>query len=253
VAARKAAGAPAFGAALCSALLSALLIAACDASVTSVGEWAPIVEQPSTGQYLEAESGELSGGFSTSADATASNGQYLESSLDMSPDGAPGPSRALYHFTVSRDDDYVIWGRIRSPDVATNRFWFQVDGGEWFLWRISTGIIWFWDDLHDDTNYYRPLVFPLTAGPHQLQLANAVDGVRLDRLYVTADGDEPPGNATPCFPPHSIDLGGGNCMKSCGSYARGDMMTTCLSSVCQDHPIVTSYDCAVCCLVPTMP
>lgn len=235
-------------AALC--LASAL---GCDASVTSVGAWEPIVEQPapSLSLYLEAESGELSGGFSVVSDSTASNGQHLEPPPDMASDSAAGPARSLYHFTAPADGDYVIWGRIWSPGVSSNRFWFQVDGGEWFLWRISTGTIWFWDDLHDDANYYRPLVFPLTAGPHQLQLANAVTGVRLDRLYITANGDEPPGNSTLCFPPHSIELEG-ECHPSCGSHARGDMATTCLSSVCQDRETVDAYDCGVCCLVPVM-
>ena len=217
----------------------------CDASVTSVGAWEP----SGRSLYLEAESGDLSGGFSVLGDATASNGQYLEPPAGVTSADTPGVARSRYEFTAPADGDYVIWGRIWSPGVSSNRIWFQVDGGPWLLWRISTGTIWFWDDLHEDADYYRPLVFPFTAGPHQLQLANAVSGVRLDRLYLSAEGDEPPGNSTSCFPPHSIDLDG-ECHPSCGSHARGDLDTTCLRSVCEGLETVEAYDCDVCCLVP---
>ena len=252
MAARQAAGATAIGA----ALGCALTLGGCDASVTSVGAWAPIIEQPeppSSSLYLEAESGELSGGFATFSDATASNGQYLEASLGTPPstDEEAGPARSLYHFTAPADGDYIIWGRIWSPSVQSNRFWFQVDAGEWHLWRISVGTIWFWDDFHQDTNYYRPLIFPLTAGAHQLVIANAVLGAKLDRLYITADSDDkPPGNDTPCYPPHSIDIGG-VCQPSCGSHANANTMTSCVAMICQGRQVVEAYDCGICCLVPS--
>jgi hypothetical protein len=236
-------------------LASAVLLPlGCDASVTSVGAWQPIVEQPTPNLslYLEAESGQLSGGFSAVSDASASNGQYLQPPIGMASDMAAGPARAVYSFTAPADAEYIIWGRIWSPSVSSNRFWFQVDDGEWHLWRISVGEIWYWDDLHEDTDYYRPFVVSLVAGPHTLRLANAVAGAKLDRLYITADGDEPPGNATPCFPPHSIEIGG-ECQPSCGSHATGDMTTTCLADVCMTHTIVEAYDCNICCLVPMMP
>lgn len=234
----------------------ALSALGCDASVTSVGAWAPIVEQPeppSKSLYLEAESGELSAGFAISSDASASNGQYLEAALGTPlamDDKTPGPARSLYRFNAPEDGDYVIWGRIWSPSAATNRFFFQVDGGGWHQWRISTGTIWFWDDLHEGTNYYRPLIFPLTAGPHELLLGNAVTGVKLDRLYITADGDKPPGNDTPCYPPHSIDINR-DCQPSCGSHANANNMTSCVASICQGREIVEAYDCGICCLVPS--
>ncbi len=238
-----------------AALGLAFTLLGCDASVTSVGAWAPIVEQPeppSKSLYLEAESGELEGGFATSSDAMASNGQYLEASLGTPPadDKTPGPARALFRFSAPEDGDYIIWGRIWSPSSAANRFFFQVDGGGWHLWRISTGTIWFWDDLHEDTNYHRPLIFPLAAGPHELMIGSAVTGAKLDRLYLTADGDKPPGNDTRCYPPHSIDIDG-DCQPSCGSHGNATTMTSCVASICQGREIVEAYDCGICCLVPS--
>jgi hypothetical protein len=250
VAARQVAGAKATHA----VLGLALSVLGCDASVTSVGAWAPIQEQPeppSRSLYLEAESGELSGGFATFSAAAASNGQYLEASAGTPPsDDDAGPARSLYHFNVPAAGDYIIWGRIWSPGIASNRFWFQVDDTGWHLWRISVGTIWFWDDLHEQTDYHRPLIFPLAPGAHRLVIASAVTGAKLDRLYITAEGDEPPGNDTLCYPPHSIDLDG-ECHDSCGSHANVNNMSSCLASICQGREVVEAYDCDTCCLVPS--
>jgi hypothetical protein len=246
----------------------AVSLAGCDSTVTSVGAWAPIVAEPepepdpdppepSNTIYLEAESGELSvvsdatqptpSGFAIVPDVSASGGQYLEPPLGNS-DSMPGPARALYRFNVASDGDFVIWGRIYSPNASQNRFWFQVDGGEWYRWRISTGQIWYWDDFHDNINYFNELLFPLGAGPHELQIASCTSGAKLDRLYITSQGDEPPGNDTPCDPPHSIEVGG-ECLPSCGSLAPPGMNTTCQG--CEGQPeLVGAYDCPICCVAP---
>ena len=45
----------------------------------------------------------------------------------------------MSRFEAPSAADYVIWGRIYAPNAIDNRFWFQVDGGAWTLWRISVG------------------------------------------------------------------------------------------------------------------
>ena len=272
---------------------AACLGTGCESTVTSVGAWAPIVEQPTAGQagaaaagtsgvagagatpgvggtggatplggaggepdapglYLEAEYGELSGGFSIVNDVAASNGQYIQPPTGPAleqPPAADSP-RARYTFDLATAGDYVIWGRIYSPDVSSNRFWFQVDGGTWYVWRITVGEIWFWDDFHDDTRYNDTLHFALAAGPHEIGIAKDASTARLDRLYITAEDDEPPGNDTPCRPPHSIDRGGGDCFESCGSQAPAGMHTTCLADMCAGKALLDAYDCNICCVVP---
>jgi hypothetical protein len=235
----------------------------CDASLTSVGAWAPLgtepepePPEPANSIYLEAESGELSvvsdpsqptpSGFAVVSDVSASGGQYLEPPLGNS-DATPGPARALYRFDVASDGDFVIWGRIYSPNALQNRFWFQIDGGEWYRWRISTGQIWYWDDFHDNLSYFDELHFQLAAGPHELQIANCASGAKLDRLYITSEGDQPPGNDTLCHPPHSIEVEG-ECELSCGSQAPAGMSTTCVG--CDGRPMLEAYDCTVCCVAP---
>jgi hypothetical protein len=216
--------------------------------------------EPSNAIYLEAESGVLGvsaegvdpppSGFSIVNDTTASNGQYLEQPLGTS-DAMPGAARATYRFDVAQDGDFVIWGRIYSPTATQNRFWFQVDGGTWYRWRISTGEEWYWDDFHDNINYFSALHFPLNAGTHELVIANCASGAKLDRLYITSLDDEPPDNDTMCNPPHEIQIDG-ECVPSCGSLARPGMPTTCQG--CEGRPIIDMpikpYDCPVCCYAP---
>lgn len=144
--------------------LAALSLAAvgCEPSLTSVGAWTD------SGQYLEAEDGALSGGFQIGLDSAASAGRYLAPPFGVNlPDNMVGAARAVYEFSLRTPGTYHIFGRIRSPTTSSNRFWFQVDGGAWTKWRITTGDIWYWDAFHNDTDYGVALNFPLAAGPHQ--------------------------------------------------------------------------------------
>jgi hypothetical protein len=217
-----------------------------DAAAHEAASDAPSQAEPRA-QYLEAESATLSGGFSVADDPAASAGQLLAapSVVAAESDMAPGPARARYTFQLPRAGDYLLWGRIRAPDAMHNRFWFSLDGAPFVKWRISVGDIWYWDDLHDDFEYGSALHFTLHAGPHELVLADAVAGVELDRLYITAEGDEPPGNTTACRPPHSIEVMS-SCLPSCGAQ-RG---RSCDQAVCAGKPTIAAYDCTVCCLVP---
>lgn len=193
-----------------------------------------------SGPYIEAEDGTLSE-FVVEESAEASGGRAVLAPNVFS-DAMPGTARARYAFELAEGGDYILWGRVYAPDIHANRFWLQIDGGAWIKWRISTGEVWFWDDVHDDTNYGTPLTFTLAAGVHELVIANAGPRSRLDRLYFTKDGDEPPGNDTPCRPPHTVELGG-ECVPSCGLL----MGTACGPVDCMGLPPLPAYDCDVCC------
>ena len=216
----------------------------CQPRVTQIGTWAPDVGQEGDAVYLEAEDGELSFGFQVVDDGAASAGRCLAPPSGESFDSAPGPARAVYSFDVKQAATYLIWGRIRSSGALDNRFWFQVDGGEWVKWRLSVGDIWFWDTLHEDTDYGVPIEFELQPGSHQITFANCVPGVELDRLYITARGDTPPGNDTICNPPHTIELAG-KCVESCG-HLNGNI---CGVAACAGQTTLVAYDCDVCCRV----
>ena len=70
---------------------------------------------------------------------------------------------------------------------------------------------------NDDFSYQTPPVFDLAVGTHQLSIANSVDQVGLDSLYITDGSDRPPPRRFTSLrsPPDSIQIGG-NCLPSCG-------------------------------------
>ena len=201
---------------------------------------APNQELPSA-VYFEAESGELSGGFTRGMTPLASASEIIVSPDERS-EQAPGAALALYQFEVAESSAYVLWGRLHAPSVSENRFWLRVDTGDWHLWRITTGDAWHWDDVHEDTEYGRALVFPLTGGTHELSVANATPHTELDRFYLTALGDVPPGNTSSCNPPHSVEFDG-VCRLSCGSQ----FGTRCGADACAGFELIDAYDCEVCC------
>ncbi len=223
--------------------LDATLGSTLDASPEPTLDAGPKTPLEPAGPYIEAELGQLSAGFEVVADKGASGGKFLTALAPAKVKNLPGDARARYLLDIRADGEYLLWGRIHGPDARHNRFWFQIDGGTWYLWRLSTGEVWFWDDLHDDVSYSQPVKFTLTQGTHELMLANATDSVRLDRLYFTAAGDEPPGNDTPCKPPNSIEVAG-RCLPSCGSLGG----TVC-GPRCDGLMLLEAYDCNVCCRI----
>lgn len=193
---------------------------------------------------FEAEHGTLTGPLAVGQSDLAEGGAYLHATAPAEPADMPGEARAKYVFRVSESGDYIIWARIHSPGVSSNRFWFRVDEGTWYLWRVSTGEEWFWDDLHDNLTFGTPLVFPLSSGEHLLEVANAVTGAELDKFHVGLATDSPPSQEIQCNPPHSV-LMGGSCVRSCGSYGN----VTCGAEACAGRTEAVSYDCAICCLL----
>ncbi len=182
--------------------------------------------------------------FTIGAAVAASKGHYIATATGVSSEDRPGQARAGYDLTIAKADTYVIWGRFYAPDRVRNCVWARVDGGAWTRWRGTTGETWFWYYLHKEGEWATPLSFQLSAGHHDLSIANCSDDTKLDRLYVTAGGDRPPGDQTTCNPPHSVEIGG-QCVSSCGQLGG----TSCDAVACTGQTLLAAYDCAVCCTV----
>jgi hypothetical protein len=214
------------------------------------------------GHFYEAENGQLSpsadagaiedassgadgavptGPFTIGADVAASAGHYIVAPAGSS-ESQPGSARASYDINITKADMYVIWGRFYSPDRAHNCVWARVDGGVWSKWRGTTGETWFWYHFHKEGEWATPLLFQLSMGSHTLEIANCTDNTKLDRLYITAGGDKPPGDVTICNPPHTVEIGG-QCVSSCGQLGG----TSCDALACAGQTVLPAYDCAVCC------
>jgi hypothetical protein len=212
-------------------------VSSCDPRVTRIGE-----QTNGPGQYLEAESGALTGGMLIVADSEASGGHWITPAVGAATDAPPGPARAVYELDAKVAGTYRVWGRVHGQDLDSNRCFFQIDGGDWLTWRISTGDEWFWDVLHDNFDYGVPYELELAAGPHQLALSSAVDQFGVDRLYYAPDHSEPQGTEPVCDPPHSVLLDGA-CNPSCGSLAG-----QCGGEPCVGLPTMPTYDCPACCI-----
>jgi hypothetical protein len=226
---------------LCAAGLA--LSAGCGRVETVVG--AELTDAPVSSLYLEAESGLLAGGFTIQVDPNASGGKYILPPSTASL-YAPGTASAEYTFAVGLSGTYLFWGRIRGPGAENNTFWLSVDDGPFYQWRLSTGVIWYWGAITSGTDYGHPIPFLLAAGSHRLTFRNSATEVGLDRLYITALGDVPPGNDTKCDPPNSIQLADGGCEPSCGSHGN----TTCGTTACAGQTPLVAYDCDICCHIP---
>jgi hypothetical protein len=197
--------------------------------------------------YIEAEDGELAG-FTVQADPQTSGGAYIASPADSRLTSLPGDASARYSFAVA-PGQYFLWGRIRAPGVGSNTLWMTLDGTPAYLWRLSTGVIWFWGKVTNGTSYFAPIALAVDGGTHELVVHGADPNVGLDRIYVTSLGDTPlPANDTPCDPPNSIELADGGCLLSCGSHDNG----TCVAGPeeCGGAPLLPSYDCTACCHPP---
>ncbi|HEY3667009.1 MAG TPA: hypothetical protein VGL19_13445 [Polyangiaceae bacterium] len=210
------------------------LVQSCDPRVTTIGV---ADTDAGSGQFIEAETGTLTGPFAVGTSSEASGGRFIYAAAGTASEDAPGPARAAYQFTLAAAGSYQIWGRVHNQTIEKNRFWFQVDGDPWVKWQISTGDIWYWDAFHDGVMYGVAIKLDLSAGAHELVIANCVDDAQLDRLYISSDPTRPEPKGTACNPPHSVDLDGG-CAPSCGS----------LAGKCQRCAAATpTYDCPACC------
>jgi mannobiose 2-epimerase len=168
--------------------------------------------------WLEAEAATLSGSptFATSSDGNASGGKYIQPTAN-SPN-SPGPNRATYTFSAAAGT-YKVWGRVISSTADDDSFWVSMDGGSFVKWNsIPLSSSWAWDDVHNSDNGGAVMTYTLAQGSHTLVMANREDGVKLDKLYVTAKGDTPSGlgGGGACTPSTCSALGA-----ACGTPSDG--------------------------------
>jgi hypothetical protein len=186
--------------------------------------------------------GALPEAFTIGNDAKASKGKYIESPAGFTSDGLPGPARATYMVDIPVAKMYTFWGRFYTPSRDHNRFWVKVDDGVWTKLRVTSGETWFWYSFHKEGEFDIPIQYDLTKGAHTFAVASDSDGARIDRFYVTPGNDKPPGDATVCNPPHTIQVGD-VCQSSCGQLTGN----SCDAVMCAGKTLLPAYDCEVCC------
>ena len=202
--------------------------------------------------WLEAEAGTFSGSptFATNTDSAASGGKYIQPTSN-NPSSA-GPNRASYTFSAAAGT-YKVWGRVIAPTADDDSFWVSMDGGSFVMWNsILSSTSWAWDTVHDSNNGGAVMTYTLSQGSHTLVIANREDGVKLDKLYVTAKGDTPSGLGGVCTPTTCSAQGaacgtiGDGCggTLSCGTCATGQACNASHQCVCA--PTTCAAQGAVC-------
>jgi hypothetical protein len=161
------------------------------------------------GSVIEAESGVLTGPFEIRDDPNASGGQYIivpNGSIPNSNDKpvSYGNGWAVYTLDIPADGDYVI-AFLGLNEVAGDNddsFWVNIPGAihndavqhpEGLGWLQNNNIFdgpqdsIVWDLVRDDyDDVTDPVVFTLTAGPHELQISHREDGTGLDAIAILA-------------------------------------------------------------------
>ncbi len=162
---------------------------------------------PTTGTqssfWLEAECAAVGSGWSTVANAGASNGSYVVFPSGNSATAAPADlpaNRVRFTVTNAEAGAYALFAHIGAPSGNDDSFWVRVNGGSWYKWsngitRTSgTGLAW---------NRYPNGQPTLTAGVNTIDFAFREDGTLLDKLYLAKGGSLPSGlggGATNCAP-----------------------------------------------------
>ena len=166
---------------------------------------APALDQmiSSVGPVIEAESGAITAPFEVLSDRPeASGGSYIntDESVGNSSNAVPAPDDgwAVYTITIPADGNYLIAFRgAREASDGSDSFWVNIpgmivndtdlhssgfvrsadmfSGGDGFVWDYVLDID------GDDTD---PIVFTLTAGQHELQIARREDGTALDAIAI---------------------------------------------------------------------
>jgi YVTN family beta-propeller protein len=181
------------------------------AGVPSVGHVFQVLRStgnPGPGLEVEAESAVLSGAFAVGLDPAARNGHYISVEGAPANPGNPASSdRATLSFSVAQAGDYQIEASVLAPSASQNEFWITVDGqpANGRVWELPVGAAYQTDLVSDALTATDPVVVPLAAGHHTVEVIHRESGARLDwmRLVYLApldtDGDGVP-DATDAFP-----------------------------------------------------
>ncbi len=91
---------------------------------------------------------------------------------EQSKSNPPSSGRANYSFTVAASGDATLTARVLALNTVTNSFWYQLDGGTWQPWSIST----------PSSNWQEVTrtITGLAAGSHTLTVAYREGGTKLD-------------------------------------------------------------------------
>ena len=117
-------------------------------------------------------------------DEDEASGKYIYVPNGAGSQYKPGPIMATYKVNITQTGRYVLWGRVKASNTNDNSFFVQIDDGHNNLWEVETGNDWHWDLVNDRDNT-DSVEFFLTNGKHTINVRQADDGTKLDKLLLT--------------------------------------------------------------------
>ncbi|GHN02626.1 hypothetical protein WSM22_41150 [Cytophagales bacterium WSM2-2] len=120
-------------------------------------------------------------------DSTASKGSYFSEPEGQGKNSSlPPPAKATFNFQLPISDNYVVWVRIRSPDVENQRFFIDPGNGNWTLWQAGINTEWTWVKITDPASGLQ-VEYSFAVGYNTFAMGWADDNVQVDRILITND------------------------------------------------------------------
>lgn len=152
--------------------------------------WALINPEDPNGIFIwiEAESGAVYSPQILKSDSyadyspndTASQEIYFEvGDGNNSTGSAPSNGHMVYEFGISKEGDFRVWARVKTPNTSDDSFWVRMDSGGWSKWdNIGPHSEWEWDIAGE---------YSLSSGTHTITFTYCEDGAKFDKLLITSD------------------------------------------------------------------
>ncbi|WP_198664875.1 T9SS type A sorting domain-containing protein [Lewinella sp. IMCC34191] len=150
-----------------------------------------------TDEWLEAECGNVSAGWTIETANGASNGRYLvfkgRRSL-QAPRGGETGRTVTYDIDVTTLGEYHLFVRMNAPSYGDNSMFVRVDNGRWVkMWKkLGGGKLetrgFQWRKVNDDE---KDVTFRLSPGKHTITLANRESGTKIDKFNLSLSAEPP--------------------------------------------------------------
>ena len=149
---------------------------------------------PVTKVWLEAEDFTLEAPLGVYSDSATASGSYIENQTAPSTGVIPETGIVSRSFEVSTAGVYKVFGRTIAKAGSADSFWVRMNDGPWIKWNgIPESADWSWNPVWDFDKADEVSNFSLVKGMNTLFIAYRERNVKLDKIYVTGEGDYPDG------------------------------------------------------------
>ena len=170
-----------------------------------------------TDVWLEAECATIGSQWTEVADASASNGKYVNppnAGSNTTPSTNPA-DMITFSFDVSQAGAYKVFALIQATSGTADSYWVRANGGTWQRWnKINAGsysINFQWSQVGNwiSGGSAVPVTFNLVAGTNTIDFSRREKNTNLDKIFITLNGSLPTGTgstASNCDPGTPIQL-----------------------------------------------